>query len=210
MESMKEEQGVRSMWRNVGESIRDLPLPVKRVCYGSCLLSALSLGVDSELNAFPENLPVQFFSWTSWFPFLFYSTTYVSETLFTSLPLSSSPPPSPDTATRAGSLALLLYALVALLAGALLPWISTLGRKGWVDRIVSRRSRVGKGVRRLLASASPRNFWTIALGLYAIGMVGTFFVRGVKGAMVVVAFCGVPWAVTCWVSFVARSRVESS
>ncbi|ORY76502.1 hypothetical protein BCR35DRAFT_280347 [Leucosporidium creatinivorum] len=167
---------LRAVVKGVRDSLRDLPLPVRRVCY------------------------VQVFSWTAWFPFLFYSTTYISEILRSSLP-PTSPPPSSDEATRAGSLALLLYALVALAAGSILPLLSTLGRREWVDRWVSRSSRKGRAMRRVMAGLSPRNWWTVGLGVYAMGMVATFWVRDVRGAMWVVAGLGVPWAITCWVPF---------
>lgn len=170
-----------------------------------CFLSLYQRRADlfspllAHLLAIAQNPPVQFFSWTSWFPVLFYSTTYITEILYTSLP-SSSPPPTPDEATRLGSLALLLYAIVALVSGSVLPLLSTLGRRKWVDRCVSRRSRTGRVVRRALVGCSLRNFWTAALGWFAMVMVATFWVRSVRGAMWVVAALGVPWSVTCWVS----------
>lgn len=47
----EEEEGsaVKRLWSDIKESIRDLPIEVRRVCY------------------------VQFFAWTAWFPFLFYA-----------------------------------------------------------------------------------------------------------------------------------------
>lgn len=56
-----------------------------------------------------------------WFPFLFYSTTYVSEVMREEL---GGREPPVDDATRAGSLALLIYSLTALVAGTVLPWLS--------------------------------------------------------------------------------------
>ncbi|GAA6018292.1 hypothetical protein JCM10207_000793 [Rhodosporidiobolus poonsookiae] len=163
---------LKGVVRSVVENVRDLPTPVRRVCY------------------------VQFFNWTAWFPFLFYSTTYISETLYASLP-PSSPPPSADDATRLGSLALLLYALVSLAAGALLPALTTLGTS-----FPSLPRRVGPAGRTVLAALTPRNMWTAGLGMYAAGMVATFWVgRSTARAMAVVAAMGVPWAITCWVPF---------
>ncbi|SCV73123.1 BQ2448_7048 [Microbotryum intermedium] len=171
-------QGIRwsSVWINVRKATRELPLSVRRICY------------------------LQFFQWTAWFPFLFYSTSYVAEVLYASLPPDQDEP-STDTATRAGSLALLLYALVSLVSGSLLPWLTTLGRRKFIDKTLSRTSKKGRIMRHLLASMTPRNMWTFGTTLYAFAMVATFWVKTVHGAMSIVAFCGISWAVQCWVPF---------
>ncbi|EGU11389.1 hypothetical protein RTG_02544 [Rhodotorula toruloides ATCC 204091] len=157
--------------RDVRDNVRELPMPVRRVCY------------------------VQFFAWTGWFPFLFYSTTYVSETLYASLP-PSTPPPSSDSATRLGSLGLLLYALVSLLTGTLLPFLTSL-----CTTYPSLPSRLPRWARVALSNLSPRACWVAGLVWFAVVMEGTFFVSGTKGAMAVVALAGVPWAINCWVPF---------
>ena len=70
---------------------------------------------------------VQFFSWFGWFPFLFYITTYIGQ-------LYINPYLKPDLsdeetdrlwehATRIGTFALLLYAIVSLAANVLLPFL---------------------------------------------------------------------------------------
>lgn len=63
------------------EAVRHLPKPVRRVCY------------------------VQIAAFMGWFPYLFYSTTWVGEVMATELGHE----PDTDEATRAGSLALLIY-----------------------------------------------------------------------------------------------------
>ncbi|GAA5949364.1 hypothetical protein JCM3775_003718, partial [Rhodotorula graminis] len=137
----------------------------------------------------------QFFAWSSWFPFLFYSTTYVAEALYASIPRGT-PPPSADTATRTGSFTLLIYALVSLAAGTFIPYLTTLA-----DSFPSLPSRVGPVGRLVLSELTPRNMWTFALAWYAACMVATFWATSVRGATAVVALVGVPWAITCWVPF---------
>lgn len=78
------------------EAARHLPKLVRRVCY------------------------VQICAFMGWFPFLFYSTTYVAEVMRTELGRK----PDVDIASRAGSLALLIYSFVAIAAGTVLPWLS--------------------------------------------------------------------------------------
>ncbi|GAA5900708.1 hypothetical protein JCM8208_004587 [Rhodotorula glutinis] len=164
-------QKIRGVARDVVAATRTLPKPVRRVCY------------------------VQFFAWSSWFPFLFYSTTYVAEALYASIPRGT-PPPSADTATRTGSFALLIYALVSLAAGTFIPYLTTLA-----DSFPSLPSRIGPVGRWLLSELTPRNMWTVALAWYAACMVATFWATSVRGATAIVALVGVPWAITCWVPF---------
>lgn len=73
------------------EAVRHLPKPVRRVCY------------------------VQIAAFMGWFPYLFYSTTWVGEVMATELGHE----PDTDEATRAGSLALLIYSCGTLLRFAL-------------------------------------------------------------------------------------------
>ena len=71
-----------------------------------------------------------------WFPYLFYSTTYVAQVMADELGRE----PDLDKATRAGSLALLIYSFgelsqlgeltaVAIAAGTLLPYLSSRDRR---------------------------------------------------------------------------------
>jgi solute carrier family 45, member 1/2/4 len=70
---------------------------------------------------------VQFFSWIGWFPFLFYITTYIGQ-LYVNPFLK---PDLSDTeldrlwehATRVGTFALLIYAIVSLAGSVLLPFL---------------------------------------------------------------------------------------
>lgn len=126
------------------------------------------------------------------------STTYVAEAYTASLPPGVAPP-SPDTATRAGSFALLIYAIVSLAAGTLLPYLTTLGTS-----FPSLPSRVGRIGRWVLCALSLRNLWTFSLGWFAACMGMTFWVESVRGTTTVVALVGVSWAVTCWVRFLLR------
>jgi solute carrier family 45 protein 1/2/4 len=65
------------------------------------------------------------FAFMGWFPYLFYSTTYVAEVMAQEL----NHQPDVDRATRAGSLALLIYSFVAIAAGTLLPYLAARDRR---------------------------------------------------------------------------------
>ncbi|GJJ72842.1 solute carrier family 45, member 1/2/4 [Entomortierella parvispora] len=98
-----------------------------------------SLGFESIYSAIrylPTRIQhlcnVQFFAWMGWFPFLFYSSTYIAE-IFTKEHSQGGTPNEPydgsldpgagvqDAAVRAGSFCLLVYSIVSLAASIILP-----------------------------------------------------------------------------------------
>lgn len=95
--------GVLDFFRQVFKSIKRLPPQIRKVC------------------------EIQFFHWMGWFPFLFYITTYIGQ-LYVDPDLK---PELSDSeiealwakATRIGTLALLVYAIVSFSANIFLPFI---------------------------------------------------------------------------------------
>ncbi|KAJ5794760.1 hypothetical protein N7457_001359 [Penicillium paradoxum] len=95
--------GMVSFFRQIIKSIQSLPNQIARVCQ------------------------VQVAAWVGWFPFLFYSTTYVGQ-LYVNPIFANNPNLSEgdidqawEYATRVGSFALLVYAIISFLANTLLP-----------------------------------------------------------------------------------------
>ena len=102
---VEEESGLFGFFGQLFDSIRRLPTPIRIVCQ------------------------IQFFNWMGWFPFLFYVTTYIGQ-------LYVDPKLNPDLtpeevnelwakATRVGTFALLIQAVVSLSANILLPFLIT-------------------------------------------------------------------------------------
>ncbi|KAI5474245.1 hypothetical protein MNV49_003772 [Pseudohyphozyma bogoriensis] len=150
----------------VREGIQMLPKEVKRVCF------------------------VQFFAWTAYFPFLFYSTTYISQT---HLLLNPHPTQSQlDAATRLGSLALLYYAILSLVTSTFLPVLTSMSPE-----------KMPRWTRKCLAKCTLRNYWTFGLLQFGLCMALTFGVgAGDTGkAMAIVAASGVSWGIATWVPF---------
>lgn len=95
--------GLFSFFKQVWTSIQRLPAPIYAVC------------------------EIQFFNWMGLFPFLFYITTYIGQ-LYVNPDLS---PALPDSevdelwarATRIGTLALLIYAIVSLITNVFAPFL---------------------------------------------------------------------------------------
>jgi len=97
------ETGILSFFKQVGQSIKRLPAPIRIVCQ------------------------VQFFNWMGWFPFLFYITTYIGQ-LYVDPKLRPDMTPEEvnqlwGRATRIGTFALLVEAVVSLSANVLLPFL---------------------------------------------------------------------------------------
>ncbi|KNE60189.1 hypothetical protein AMAG_05608 [Allomyces macrogynus ATCC 38327] len=149
---------------------------------------------------------IQFFCWMGWFPFLFYSTTYVAQ-FVRPIPgqyaflryhasgchqsLTYVPDPSPfdghdaDRATRLGSRAFLLFSIVSFLFSLALPAVT---------------ARLG---------ITLRSLWIGAELLFAFVMWATLVVSDVVGATEIVTALGYPWAVGMWVPMALLGQMVS-
>ncbi|KAF1915704.1 hypothetical protein BDU57DRAFT_451545 [Ampelomyces quisqualis] len=102
---VQQEGGVIAFFRSLYRSVHSLPAQIKRVC------------------------EVQFFAWIGWFPFLFYITTYVGEIyadpFFEENPHMTDPEIDAiwEDATRIGTRALLLFAVVTFAASVVFPFV---------------------------------------------------------------------------------------
>jgi solute carrier family 45 protein 1/2/4 len=79
--------------------------------------------------------------------------------------------------TRAGSFALLIYAIVAMVAGFVFPWLTT---------------------RRYL---SMKNVYTGSHLIYGVTMVTSYWIQSVVGATVAIGIVGISWACSMWIPF---------
>ncbi|KAF9534195.1 MFS general substrate transporter [Crepidotus variabilis] len=176
---------------NIRTALLNLPKPIRRVCY------------------------VQLFAFMGWFPFLFYSTTYVGQIMAFEIGRE----PDPDVATRTGAFAMLIYSVVGVAAGTLLPHLASrdrrlMGHKTDVDgdaelsriRAMVRKWRVeaAQASRPLHLPVMPfllRNIWTGALLFFSFLMFSTFFISTVAQATVFISLVGICWAVAMWVPF---------
>lgn len=97
------ETGVITFFRQVFKSVRHLPPEIAKVC------------------------EVQFAAWVGWFPFLFYSTTYIGQLYVNPIFEEHGDLPEDEInkvwemATRVGTLALLVYAIISFIANVTLP-----------------------------------------------------------------------------------------
>jgi solute carrier family 45, member 1/2/4 len=116
------------------DSWKTLPMPIRKVC-----------------NA-------QFFAWIGWFPFLFYSSSWIGGRFGGSID------------AREGSFGLLLFSLISLIAGFVLPIIQRSFAK---DRI--------------------SETWAISLWFFGIVTLISLFIKDAAYPVLAVAIIGVPW-----------------
>ncbi|KAI0776110.1 MFS general substrate transporter [Trametes elegans] len=182
---------VREVFKGIYSTILSLPKPIRRVCY------------------------VQVFAFMGWFPFLFYSTTYIGQVMAYELDGE----PDHDLATRTGAFAMLLYSIIAVAAGTLLPHLTRrdtrlLAHEGDEDEDAelsrlraqvqewrAEAARHGRPLRLPIMPFFLRNIWTGALLLFTVLTLATFFVSRVWQAIVLVSLVGICWAVACWAPF---------
>jgi len=176
----------------ITRALKTLPRPVQRVCV------------------------VQIFAFMGWFPFLFYGTTWIGQVMAAEI----GEDPDVEKATRAGDFAMLIYSLIAITAGTLLPYLASrdhrlLARSDEDDEEDVELARIREMVRQWKLEAARkgkplklprmpfmlRNIWTAAMLLFSAVMMSTFFIRTVAQATVAISLLGICWAVAVWVPF---------
>jgi len=126
--------------------------------------------------------------------------------------------PDNDYATRTGEFALLIYSIVAVVAGTLLPHLARRNihllshrdededeenarLRKMVKDWKAEAARNGRPLRLPFMPFLLRNIWTGALLLFTLLTFSTFFIKTVLQASVMIALVGICWAVACWVPF---------
>ncbi|KKK12080.1 hypothetical protein P175DRAFT_094859 [Aspergillus ochraceoroseus IBT 24754] len=146
----------------------------------------------------------QFWAWIGWFPFLFYSTTWVGETYFRyEVPKDATRPTDMlGEVGRVGSLSLVVFSSITFLSSVLLPFC--------VQPPDTKRPRFTPrpppGVAALLGKITRvrpdlQLTWLISHVMFAATMIFAPLARSRAFATFLVALCGIPWAVSCWAPF---------
>ncbi|QIW98585.1 hypothetical protein AMS68_004103 [Peltaster fructicola] len=178
----KEWKSAYSVLRDIWDTTMKLPPPIRAICW------------------------VTFWSWIGWFPFLFYSSTWVGEIY---LRYSATRQTSNDALSdvgRVGSTSLVVFSLVSFIISIILPYLArSVDDTENTNYTVRPSQRMAKVVRSLQSWHIQRptiaQAWTVANIMFAVSMVWAPTVRSVGFATVLVALCGVPWAIGGWASF---------
>lgn len=125
----------------------------------------------------------------SWFPFLFYSTTYIVDA-------ARRHRDGRDASEKIGSFGMLLFALLSMLAGAFLPVVTIAGHAA-----PHAEGDAAAALRPAWRQATLRSMWTFGCLSQALILFATFFVRTQQQALGLVMLMGVPWSIWTWVPF---------
>ena len=193
----QKEGGIISFFGTLLSSIRRLPPQTRKAC------------------------EVQFFAWIGFFPQLFYSSSYVGDIYVQSF-LEENPNMSDteidhlyEKATRIGTFALLMYAIVSLATNLFLPFFiaPSYDAASGSKSIHSQKSYTTCLSRVLDSLVIPwltlRRAWLCAHLIFAACMFSTLVVRSVWAATLLIAFVGIPWALTLWAPFAIISAEVS-
>ncbi|MCJ1354642.1 MAG: hypothetical protein MMC33_004631 [Icmadophila ericetorum] len=151
---------------------------------------------------------VQFWAWIGWFPFLFYSPTWVGE-IYLRYSSPQSAPNSGDTLGemgRIGSLSLVVFSVVQFTGSILLPWVvrSPADEKpGFTPRPPTSIAPIITPLIETLNKIKPDliTAWMFSHLIFAAAMLLAPLVQSLHFATILVAICGVPWAIACWAPF---------
>ncbi|KAJ2363089.1 hypothetical protein H4S01_004473 [Coemansia sp. RSA 2610] len=168
----------------------------------------------TSLHALPTVIKrifrIQLFAWIGWFPFLFYGTTYVAD-LYVAAHSSDGGTDAElmERGTRAGSLAMFVQAVVSLGSSMILPLFTYSAATGSLQPPPPPAGSISvfeRGMRALLAvrarvAVSLPTMWAISLGIASSAMMLTLVTSTVAMASVLLAVCGISWAVAMWVPF---------
>lgn len=177
--------GIFLFFISIFKSIRRLPPQVMRVCQ------------------------VQFFGWVGFFPLLFYTSSYIGE-IYVQPFLKEKPNMTPDEidklyeqATRIGSFALLVNAIVSLSTNVLLPFfIAPTYDKSPAGSRPGQRMEVKSPLDNLrIPGFTLKRAWFLSLILFSATMLCTLVVTSVQGATVLIGIAGITWAMTLWAPY---------
>ncbi|KAI9376308.1 hypothetical protein BJX61DRAFT_530994 [Aspergillus egyptiacus] len=146
----------------------------------------------------------QFWAWIGWFPFLFYSTTWVGETYFRyEVPKDAARPADMlGEVGRVGSLSLVVFSSITFLSSVLLPFCV----QPPDTKRPSFTPRPPPGVAAILTKLTKirpdlQSAWLISHVMFAATMIFAPLARSRAFATFLVAICGIPWAVISWAPF---------
>ncbi|PHH50356.1 General alpha-glucoside permease [Ceratocystis fimbriata CBS 114723] len=156
---------------------------------------------DTLLNLPPRIQAIcwaQFWAWIGWFPFQFYSTTWVGEIYFRyDAPLSAKTGDSLGDIGRIGSKALVMYSTVTFLGAWLLPLIIKSPDK---ERYTKRPPQSIAKFVNVLNDNKPDivTAWIIGDLIFASAMFMAPMASSFKFATTLVCICGIPWSIANW------------
>lgn len=152
------DQSLKSVMTAIWKTFRTLPKRIRLICY------------------------IQILVWHAWFPFLFYSSTWIGEVYARE---HAGEDIDADTRSRRGAMAMSLFSCVTLFCAFVVP------------KYVVKDPRLEKQDYRI---SLPR-LWSISHIVFGTTMISAAFVHNSVLSMMVIAFSGFAWAVMSWAPF---------
>ncbi|KHN99859.1 sucrose transport protein [Metarhizium album ARSEF 1941] len=166
-----------------------------------------SLGVLRQIYHTGRHLPprieaicwAQFWSWIGWFPFLFYSTTWVGETYFR-YDVPAGARHSEDVLGemgRIGSKPLVMYSFITCTGAFVLPLFV---RAPDEDVYTARPPRAVARLLKRFEDVKPDllSTWVFGQVMFAAAMSLAPFATSFRFATTLVCLCGIPWTIAMW------------
>ncbi|KAK4236816.1 major facilitator superfamily domain-containing protein [Achaetomium macrosporum] len=188
----KDKPGVLAFFKKIFTSIKRLPPQTKKVCQ------------------------VQFCAWIGFFPMLFYTSAYIGE-IYVEPHLEQNPNMTPEQldklyedATREGTFALLVFAIVSLATNVFLPFFIAPTYETQVSALADAPGEAPGSVVNyneenkswlqylIIPGFTLRRAWMFSQILFTCSMLCTVLVRSVTAATVLIGLVGITWALTLW------------
>ncbi|KAL1302556.1 hypothetical protein AAFC00_002938 [Neodothiora populina] len=178
-EDNEQPNGLVSTLSQIYQTTRNLPARIQAICW------------------------VQFWAWIGWFPFLFYSSTWVGEIyLRYDAPHAIQNKDTLGDVGRLGSSALIVFSMVTFTGSWVIPWLVKSPedeQPGFTPRPPASIAPVVKVVSKFRPSLSVA--WTISHLIFAMSMAFAPFVTSFRQATLLIAICGVPSTLANWAPF---------
>ncbi|KAG8630086.1 hypothetical protein KVT40_001705 [Elsinoe batatas] len=175
---------------------------------GNPILNTMSTILHTTRNLPPRIQAIcniQFWTWIGWFPFLFYSSTWVGETyLRYDAPASvRNAPDSLSTIGRIGSTTLILFSIVTFICSLSLPWLVQSPDSPSSKNFTPRPPERLKPLITLLPKSKPTllTTWSASHFLFSLIMIFPPFITSLRSASLIVALSGLPWSLASWAPF---------
>lgn len=152
-------QDIFTILGNILRTAQTLPPRIRSICFAQILV------------------------WHAWFPFLFYSSTWMGEVYAKSVPDRSL---SADDKSRAGSFGMTMLSIVAMVCTLILPHFTAESGKRAVEN----------GHKPTLAK-----LWGISQLVFGVAMISTLYIRDLWMAYAIVCVCGFCSCVSHWAPF---------
>ncbi|KAI2629864.1 MFS general substrate transporter [Hypoxylon sp. NC1633] len=141
----------------------------------------------------------QFWAWIGWFPFLFYSTTWIGETYFRydAVHAAKDSGDALGEIGRVGSEAFIVYSVITFFGSWILPMVI---RSPDDESYTQRPPKSLQGIVEKLNEYKPDllTAWMCAHATFAAAMFFAPFATSFRFATLLVCLCGLPWNIASW------------